>query len=108
MARKRRRLGDVLPRQIREAAREAYEMRCRGRSGPGADGACLQGISYYERLARRKYEGILTTATQSNNVARLALRLCSINRKGNQRYECQAGAFAVHNEVKKLIQRGYS
>jgi hypothetical protein len=107
MARKRR-LSEVTPRQIREAAREAYEIRCRGRSGPGADGACLQGISYYERLARRKYEGILTTTTQSSNVAKLAVRLCGLNRKGNQRYECQAGAFAVHTEVKKLIQLGDS
>ncbi len=102
MARRSRRLGEVGPRDLRNAAREAYESACRGRD-KGLDGACLQGISYYERVANRKFEGILTTRQQSNAVVKRALRLCQLNRKGEQRLVCEAGAFAVHNEVKDRV-----
>ena len=103
MARKSRHLGEIGPRDLREAAREAYEDQCRGRA-KGMDGACLQGISYYERVATRKYEGVIQLSWQSSQVAKRALRLCQLNRKGEQRMVCQSGVFAVHNEVKKRIE----
>lgn len=105
---RRRRLSEVLPRDLRDAARDAYEIQCQGNGNmKGQNGACLQGISYYERVARRKYEGIITLSMQSNRIVKVALRMCSLSRKGEQKSVCQAGAFAVHNEVKKRIEESH-
>ena len=102
MAKSRRRLGEIGPKDLRAAAADAYDIECRGGKG-GRDGACLQGISYYERIANRKYEGFIKTKQQSSEVVKRALRLCSINRKGDQKFACKAGAFAIHEQVKKRV-----
>lgn len=103
MSRKSRRLSghELLPGDIRAAARDAYD-ECRAHPEKLRT-ACLQGISYYERLARRKFEGIITFSTQNNRITVVALRLCSLNRRGNEKVACEAGVFNMKHQIRRRI-----
>lgn len=76
---KRRRLSEVLPRDIGDVAQRAIEL-CSDHFQGREQGGCVQGTIYFKRAVLRKFEGMISNFDDLKAVERTADRLCFMSK----------------------------